>query len=204
MSLISAHYQLNNYSPDSLWSWLENQSRLIVPPSIEAISFDFYHEITGSRYGFRFLPPWEVLPQGSWYVLIERLELKPASHAKYRLTIDREEGMLYAGDLDIHLHEKDGGTEIEMRLDGTRKEGLASFSDDFIGSILRQLIRESWESVHEQLQANKGDSPLLDSDSLEREEEDHMAPLAVAAGVFSAGMALSLWMWRRKRRDHSI
>lgn len=205
MSIISVRYQLDSITPDSLWSWLENRPGLILPASIEAISFDFYYEITGARYGFRFLPPWEVLPKGPWYVLVERIEHKP-TQAKYKLKIDRAEGLLYSGELAIGLSQNQTATEIEIRLNGGREAGLADFSDEFMETILRSLIREGWEDIVAQVQKDQNMPAVVAAGVAEADEEeaDHMAPLAVAAGVFSAGMALSLWMWRRKRRDPSI
>lgn len=206
MSSVSDTYHIYNITPTQLWEQLEAKPSLLLPASIEKKSFGHYNEITGKRHGFQFEPMWQLLPSGPWSVLVELTDKKPAERVDYKITVDRESGILYTGKLMINLADlpasvdEEGGTSVTVQLDGKRKSELDEFSDELIETILHSLIREGWETTHLQITGKTQSNELVNAYEA---EEDHMAPLAVAAGVFSAGMALSLWMWRRKKRKQS-
>ncbi len=207
MSSVSDTYQIYNINPTQLWERLEAKPSLLLPASIEKQSFGHYNEITGKRHGFQFEPMWQLLPAGPWNVLVELTDKVPAERVDYKITVDQESGLLYSGKLSINLSElpadgeEDWGTNVHVHLDGKRQAGLAEFSDELVGTILHSLVREGWETTHQQITGQTPNSALV---TAYEDDEDHMAPLAVAAGVFSAGMALSLWMWRRKKRKQSV
>lgn len=196
MSLVSDSYPIYNHSPQTLWDWLHAQPSLLLPQSINQNSFNHYYEISGTRFGFQLNPPWQLMPDGPWSVLIENLEQVPAERMHYKITIDREEGYLYKGELAVQLKDEEGHTNVQMEVSGERMAGLSGVTDEFVETILRSLMRESRELIEAKL--DNRELPLITHANLD--DEDHIAPLAVAAGVFSAGMALSLWLWRRKKR----
>ena len=178
-----------------LWERFGDSPALFLPASIEKFSFGHYHEITGKRVGFQLSPRWKMLPDGPWSVLFEATERKPSEKVSFKVTIDREKGLLFKGKLTLSLSGKDQGTNILVEVEGNKEGGLADVNDEFIETIMRSIIRES---VQELNQLPNGGTALAPASISSEDGVDHMAPLAVAAGVFSAGMALSLWFWRRK------
>ncbi len=206
MSSVSDTYKIYNLTPDQVWEQLEADPGLLLPASIDKKSFGHYNEITGKRHGFQFNPTWLLLPTGPWNILVEIVDRKPAEKVTYKITADREAGILYSGKLTIDFltlpaqADKPGGTQVDIQLTGERKAELEEFSDELVETILHSLIREGWETAYLQVTGEPHNHGLV---ATQEPVADHMAPLAVAAGVFSAGMALSLWMWRRKKHKQS-
>lgn len=200
MSLVIDNYQINNVSPTELWEQFEGHPNLFLPASIEKYSFGHYHEITGKRHGFQMNPRWKALPSGPWSVLLETTKRKPAEKITYKISIDREKGLLYTGLLSITFSAVENGTNLLIKVDGQREVELAEHTDEIVETVLRSLTREGVESVNASMSGEASHAMLVPTYEI---DEDHMAPLAVAAGVFSAGMALSLWLWRRKKRRQS-
>ena len=210
MLQVSGNYEIQNLSPSELRERIEQRPNLFLPPSIDKYSFGHYQEITGKRHGFQINPRWQAMPNGPWSVLLEATE-KPENPEKleerqvtYKLTVDRERGLLFTGFIIFTLTsisaDNENGANLHIQVEGSREAELAEYTDEIVITVLRSLMREGAETLNLQLNGNEKAEMLV---PVAETDEDHMAPLAVAAGVFSAGMALSLWLWRRKKRKQS-
>ena len=198
MLSISKHHRFANITPQDLRSKFPNHSTIFLPPSIKDRSSNHYWESTGNLFGFELTPPWEALPAGVWKVTLKAEASSIPKVSAYNIDVTSGQEKIYTGDLKIKLSTIESDTTdtiMDVTVEGKRELVLESYSDDLIETIIRSLIRESCEYL-EQTILNQAPEPLSEED----QNLDHMAPLAVAAGVFSAGMALGVWFWRRKRK----
>jgi len=202
MAIISHQYLLENQTPSAVWSRLSQAQRPFLPLSFNNASFNHVQAIDGGQFGFELAPPWELFPADDWRVSVQQTMQQPVEKVAYSVEIalsdKKRDEKLYSADLEIMLKPADGGTQIEITIDGRREAGLAPYSDDLVETIIRSQIREGWQDL-DRLFANGEESDPAQTEP--EYEPDHTAPLAIAAGVFSAGMALGLWLWRRKRKN---
>ena len=196
MPHISKKNRFADIDPQTLLSKVSNDSKVFLPHSLKQSAFNHHHESSGEMYGFSLQPPWEALPKGDWKVSI--VQEKAAPNEKiYQISASSITNKLYSSKLNVTVDAIGSDTEITIDVDGQREVGLADFSDDLIETIIRSLIRESFTEI-EALVGSAENSSLIEDDEVDLV---HVAPLAIAAGLFSAGMALGLWFWRRKRKD---
>lgn len=202
MSQLSDRHLFTAITPEILWSKIDQQHGLLLPRVLQQSAFGHYYESTGEHFGFHMQTPWDALPAGEWKVLVDVKEQVPAEKVTYQVNVSLGQTQLYSGDLTVYLAAVENDTAITISVDGKPESGLAAYSDDLIETILRSLIRESWDAVHRLLNedSDAGANTHGEGDQL----VNHMDPLALAAGVFSAGMALGLWLWRRKRKDENV
>lgn len=198
MPLLTKQYRFAQITPQEMWSRITTSSNLFLPSSLKKVSFNHYRESTGTHFGFQIHQPWAALPAGDWKVLGEQVEWLPAEKVTYRLNVASENGKIYSGILTIAFAKIDVDTQVTLIVDGVREVELAPYSDDLIATLIRSLIRESWTNLEQLLDFEDAASPDENRDHFQ-----HMNPLAVAVGIFSAGMALGLWLWRRKHKDRA-
>ncbi|MEM8859105.1 MAG: hypothetical protein AAGD96_12335 [Chloroflexota bacterium] len=195
MNQISDHHQFNNFTPQTIWNQVSQLDKLILPTTIRQHSSNHYVEIGKNRYGFQLKNPWGVLPQGEWSVIVSSESDQANKSASYDIAVSNGAVAIYSGHLHLDLSlDTEQDTICHLILDGEKGAGLVNQSDELVETFIRGLIREGWDEIDRILMG--GTDPLLD----QQDDLNHMAPLAVAAGVFSAGMALGLWFWRRKKQ----
>lgn len=197
MPLISKKNRFTDISPQTLLSTVTKSSGLFLPSSLRKAAFNHYRDSAGERFGFSLQPPWEALPSGEWKVHIVK-EKSETDKRHFQIEVSSLAGKLFSAALHISINMVDEDSEITINIDGKHEAGLDGYSDELVETIIRSMIRESFTQI-EQLLASDGESSI--ADEAEQDTVHHIAPLAVAAGVFSAGMALGLWFWRRKKKD---
>ena len=200
MHLISKNHRFTNHTAQELMLRVTKPSRLFLPRSLQKSAFNHHHDSSGKMFGFGLQSPWEALPHGEWKVSVVNVDGSP-SETIYQIEVSSIAGKLYSGTLKISVTAVEQDSMISVSVDGKREVGLADYSDELVGAIIRSLIRESFTEI-EQLMATDHDAHSAEEDDAEQDPM-HIAPLAVAAGVFSAGMALGLLFWRRNRRNKS-
>lgn len=198
MSQLSDRHLFSDIKPNDLWAKIEQHHGLILPHILQQSAFGHYRESTGDHFGFQMQTPWDALPTGEWRVQVNKTDPILAEKAAYHVDVSVGSVELYCGDLTVEFAPAENGTVVTLTIEGEKKSGLDSYSNELVETILRSLIREGWEAA-DQMLARKP----FNADGHDEGEQlrNHMDPLALAAGVFSAGMAVGLWLWRRKRKD---
>ena len=199
MNPIIDQHQFYHITPQEVWERASQLQGVILPETLRKHSSNHYLEIGQNIYGFYLLSPWGALPKGMWDVKVKPSEADPAKQANYAVEVTSNRKPVFSGQLTIQLEaagEKNEDTLVKMIVDGERGDVLLNQSDELVETLVRGLLREGWTEI---------DYLITNDESLRSSQnsgdEGHMAPLAIAAGVFSAGMALGLWFWRRRKRS---
>ncbi|MEM9773994.1 MAG: hypothetical protein AAF902_05405 [Chloroflexota bacterium] len=201
MKQIVDQHQFSNITPQEVWNKASQLQGLILPETLRRHSSNHYFEIGQNIYGFHLLSPWGALPKGMWDVKVKPIESEPFKQVVYSVDVKSNRKEVFSGHLTIELQPADpdgSSTMIEALLSGEKGEVLANQSDEIVQTLAKGLLREGWAEMAYIITNNDSDRQSHSND-----EDGHMAPLAIAAGVFSAGMALGLWFWRRRKRSET-
>lgn len=202
MNRIVDQHQFNNTTPQEVWNKATKLQGMILPQTLSKHSSNHYYELGQNIYGFYLISPWGALPKGLWDVKVKPVDVEPAMQAVYTIDVTSNRKPVFAGQFTIQLQpagDRNEDTLVKMIVDGERGDVLANHSDELVETLVRGLLREGWAEMSYLITDNESLRP-----SAHGEEDGHMPPLAIAAGVFSAGMALGLWFWRRRKRSETI